>query len=160
MDQRKKRWAIFAGASAALVLCAGASNAFLHPVAPPSSTSPTVAQASILDDADEDDSCSDPAQTAQLMAMAKGAGQKQTIVASSDARRPAQELRLAATLLPRARSRTPIPAFIAWPSTQQSSQVIISDSNRGAIFSYDRAAGGNSSQPSPRNGRFADRRRA
>jgi DNA-binding beta-propeller fold protein YncE len=150
MDQRKKHWTILAGASAALLLCVGASNAFLHPVAPPSSTSPTVAQASILDDADDDDSCSDPAQTAQLMSMLKPAGQKAAIVAPSDASTAASSgAPVGGDIAPARTVADSYPSFHSVAVDPQSNQVIISDSNRGAIFSYDRAAGGNSPQSVP-----------
>ncbi len=144
MDQQKKRWAMVAGMSAAVVLGAGTSNLFLHPIV---HALPTVAQASILDSVDEDDSCSDPAQTAELMAMAKGAGQTQMTVAAADAPGAGAGAPVGGDIAPARTVVDSYPSFHSVAVDPEAGQVIVSDSNRGAIFSYDRASGGNSSSP-------------
>jgi DNA-binding beta-propeller fold protein YncE len=144
MNKSKKRWAILGTASAGLLLFAGTPNlffSFLH-YRPAPLTS--IAQASMFD-SDEDDTCSDPAQTRQLMAMVTPGGQQNRAVAVA-ASTGAAEAPVGGDIAP---SRT---VWDAYPSLHsvavdpETNQVMMSDSNRGAIFFYDRAGAGGSSQ--------------
>jgi DNA-binding beta-propeller fold protein YncE len=142
MSRQKKHWAILASVTAGLILSAGAANLLFHPVAP---AGPSVAQASILDDPDEEDNCSDPAQTAQLIALATKAGSAPAVV-DPPAATPHGGAPVGGDIAPARTVADAYPSFHSVAVDPETNRVVISDSNRGAIFSYDRTAGGNSSQ--------------
>ncbi len=144
MDRSKKRWAILGTASAGLLLFAGTPNLFFSFVHYRPTALTSIAQASMFD-SDEDDTCSDPAQTEQLMAMVTQGGQQNRTVAPA-ASTGAGEAPVGGDIAPSRAVWDAYPSLHSVAVDPETNQVVMSDSNRGAIFFYDRASGGGSSQ--------------
>jgi DNA-binding beta-propeller fold protein YncE len=164
MDMPKKRWASVAGAGAALMLLAGSSNllfrastfrvtsggsSFQGAKLDSPSTWPRVVQASTLGnsapDIDEDDSCGGTAELALAMTAWQEKQQRRTESASAAAALP-EAVPAGGDIAP---ARYVADAYASLHSVAvdpDANQVVMSDSNRGAIFFYDRTSGDSSSK--------------
>ena len=140
LPEKQTAWLVSAGA--ALLFIAGCFN-LLFRAAP--SIFPYGSQASVAaDDArDEDDSCADTTELAMAMTAWRQSQQRGTHSASPS---QAETAPLGGDIAP---ARSVADAYASLHSVAvdpDANQVVVSDSNRGAIFFYGRSAGSNSAQ--------------
>ena len=148
-----KRRAVVWGFGATLMLLAGDSNLLFHsspfrlsPVVS-SSFSPSVVQASTLKtaalDLDEEDSCGDTFE----LAMARTAWQEtQQRTSDSTAAASREAVPAGGDIAPARYVGDAYASLHGVAVDADTNQVVVSDSNRGAIFFYDRTSGNNSSK--------------
>jgi DNA-binding beta-propeller fold protein YncE len=148
-----KRSATVVGFGATLMLLAGGSNLLFHAspfrVSPvvSSSFSPSVVQARTLKtsalDLDEEDSCADTFE----LAMARTAWQEtQQGASDSTAAASREAVPAGGDIAPARYVADAYPSLHSVAVDADMNQVVMSDSNRGAIFFYDRTSGNNSSK--------------
>jgi len=145
MRERQTAWLVSVGA--AVMFIAGCFNLLFRGTA---WIFPSRSQASIAAEnpADEDDSCADTTELAMAMTAWRQTQQRGTLVASA-ANADATGIQSAPAGGDIAPARSVADAYPSLHSVAvdpDANQVAVSDSNRGAIFFYDRSAGGNSAQ--------------
>lgn len=141
MPHKSTAWWVSAGAG--LFLVAGSANLLFRAVP---SISPFRQQISVAaDSADEGDSCADTAELAMAMSVWRQTQQRRDH--SSAARPGTESVPVGGDIAP---ARSVGDAYASLHSVvvdPDASQVMVSDSNRGAIFSYDRTAGADAASP-------------
>ena len=140
MPERRTAWLMSAGA--ALMFIGGCFNLFFR-------ATPSLfhfgTQASVASDdaTDDENSCADTTELAMAMTAWRKTQQRGSHSASST---EAETAPVGGDIAP---ARSVVDAYASLHSVAvdpDANQVMVSDSNRGAIFFYDRSAGGNSSQ--------------
>src|SRR5487761_15044 len=140
MPEKQTAWLMSAGAS--LMFIAGCFH-LLFRAAPSIFSSGSQASVAADNSTDEDDSCADTTELAMAMTAWK---QTQQGGSRSGASSPAETAPVGGDIAP---ARSVADAYASLHSVAvdpDANQVMVSDSNRGAIFFYDRSAGGNSSK--------------
>src|SRR5437879_4177142 len=140
LPEKQTAWLVSAGA--ALMFIGGCFN-LLFRAAP--AIFPSGSQASVASDdaTDADDSCADTTELAMAMTAWK---QTQLRAANSGSTSRTETAPLGGDIAP---ARSVADAYASLHSVAvdpETNQVVVSDSNRGAIFFYDRSAGSNSAQ--------------
>src|SRR5690242_2038038 len=143
MPEKRTAWLMSVGA--ALMLIAGCFNLLFHGT---SSIFHLRSQASVAsDDSDENDSCADTTELAMAMTAWRQTQQRGTRVAlAADADATGTQTQAAPAGGDIAPARSVADAYPSLHSVAvdpDANQVAVSDSNRGAIFFYNRSAGGN-----------------
>lgn len=138
----QKSIAGIASVGAGLFLMAGAANLLFRAVP---SISPFRAQiTAAADSVDDDDSCADATELAMAMTAWRQQGRRQH---SSAAPIRTETAPAGGDIAPARSVADAYPSLHSVVVDPDANQVMVSDSNRGAIFSYDRTAGVNSASP-------------
>ena len=140
MPEKQTAWLMSTGA--AVMFIAGCFN-LLFRASPSIFSSGSQASMVANDPTDEDDSCADTTELAMAMTAWKQTQQRGTNSASPSR---AENAPVGGDIAP---ARSIADAYASLHSVAvdpDANQVVVSDSNRGAIFFYDRGAGGNSAQ--------------
>src|SRR5690349_1055104 len=144
MGEKRTAWLMSVGAG--LLFMAGCFNLLFHgrPSIFGSQSQPSIAG----DDSDEGDSCADTTELAMAMTAWRQTQQRGTRVAlAADADATGTQTQTAPSGGDIAPARSVADAYPSLHSVAvdpDANQVAVSDSNRGAIFFYNRSAGGNS----------------
>ena len=142
MDMREKQTAWLMSAGAALLFMGGCFNVLFRASSSIFSRGSHTSVAA-ADSADEDDSCAGTTELAMAMTAWKQTQQRASYSASASQSETAPA---GGDIAP---ARSVADAYASLHSVAvdaDANQVVVSDSNRGAIFFYDRSAGGNSAQ--------------
>lgn len=144
----EKRTAWLMSISAALLIILGGFNVFFHGAASIFSSRSRASASIAGDDTDDGDSCADTTELAMAMTAWRQTQQRGTrvaLAADADALGGRGETAPAGGDIAPARSvADAYPSLHSVAVDPDANQVAVSDSNRGAIFFYDRSAGGNS----------------
>jgi DNA-binding beta-propeller fold protein YncE len=141
MTMREKRTSWLMSAGAALLFVGGCANLLFR--AAPTMMSSRLPVNITADDRDEDDSCADTTELAMAMTAWRQAQQR---TSRSNSVFSAETAPVGGDIAP---ARSVADAYASLHSVAvdpDANQVVVSDSNRGAIFFYDRSAGGNSAK--------------
>src|SRR5579864_4922846 len=131
---------------AGLMFLAGCVNLFFR-ASPHFLSFSTPAAVAAADTSDEDgDSCADTADLAMAMTAWKQVQQRKAVPVSASASLPPDTAPVGGDIAPARTVADAYPSFHSVAVDPEAGQVVISDSNRGAIFVYDRASGDNSHQ--------------
>jgi len=146
MPEKRTAWLMSAGAGAMLI--AGCFN-LLFRATPSIFSSRILTNLSAGSSADEDDSCADTTELAMAMTAWSQTQQRGAVAAErtgSVSTSGSDTVPVGGDIAP---ARSVADAYASLHSVAvdpDTNQVVVSDSNRGAIFFYDRSAGGNSAQ--------------